>query len=257
MAGKRGKGRAQAPREKLIEVCPVEADRYPLGQGPLAHEVTLSAFAIARTAVSNEQFAPFITAGGYHDESLWSALGWRWQQSKAVTMPAFWDDSRLNHAWQPVVGICWYEALAFTRWLARSTGTGWRLPTEAEWEAAARGHETQVRLNPAHVNSAEQGLGRTWSVFGNGAVSWCGAHDLTGNVWEWCSTRWGHNWQSLDYPYPYQADDGREDLDGSHARIMRGGSWFDSFAQAHPSERGRYLPGSRGSNIGFRLAHSL
>lgn len=84
--------------------------------------------------------------------------------------------------------------------------------------------------------------------------SWCGAEDLCGNVWEWTSSRWGRNWQTLDYRYPYHAGDGREDPTGSHARVIRGGSWFDLLREAHPANRGRYLPGSRGSNIGFRLA---
>lgn len=87
-------------------------------------------------------------------------------------------------------------------------------------------------------------------------ISWCGASDLCGNVWEWCSTRWGRNWQTLEYEYPYKEGDGREFLDGSQARVMRGGSWFDPLTEVNPANRGRYLPGSRGSNIGFRLARS-
>jgi formylglycine-generating enzyme required for sulfatase activity len=239
-------------------VCHVAAGNYPIGDDRLplsrpAHLVKLASFAIGLTAVTNAQFAHFVDAGGYADETLWSEMGWRWQSHRRETHPAFWNDPNFNHPLQPVVGLCWYEADAFARWLSRETGQLWRLPTEVEWEAAARG-SGEISLKPAQVNTAEQGLGRTWSALGNGQISWCGARDLCGNVWEWCSTRWGHNWQTLDYPYPYSVADDREDQNGSHARVMRGGSWFDNFSQAHPANRGRYLPGSRGSNIGFRLA---
>lgn len=240
-------------------VCHVAAGDYPMGDDRLqystpAHQVAVAAFDIALTAVTNAQFAHFINAGGYQSENLWSEMGWRWQKSKNEIRPGFWDDANFNHALQPVVGVGWYEADAFARWLSLATGEHWRLPSEIEWEAAARGMANHVVLASAEVNSAERGTGRTWSALGNGQVAWCGARDLCGNVWEWCSTRWGRNWQSLDYTYPYRVDDGREDLSGSHARVMRGGSWFDSLAQAHPANRGRYLPGSRASNIGFRLA---
>jgi formylglycine-generating enzyme required for sulfatase activity len=221
-----------------------------------AHVVHLNAFTISQTVVTNAHFADFIRAAGYTTENLWSEMGWRWQTHKAETQPGFWHDHLFNHPLQPVVGVCWYEADAFTQWLSGETAIAWRLLTEVEWEAAARGLDSNTTLDPRQVNSVERGLGRTWSALGNGQVSWCGARDLCGNVWEWCSTRWGHNWQSLDYPYPYDALDGREDLSGSHARVMRGGSWFNPLAEAHPSYRGRYLPGSRGSNIGFRLAYT-
>lgn len=243
-------------------VCHVAAGSYPIGDDRLdssrpAHQVTLAGFAIGLTVVTNEQFALFMAAGGYQTERVWSTMGWRWQKNKQETQPAFEDDPRFNHALQPVVGVGWYEADAFARWLTLETGQQWRLPTEVEWEAAARGQAGEITLERAQVNSAERGLGRTWSALGNGQVAWCGAHDLCGNVWEWCSTRWGRNWQSLDYIYPYNSDDGREDLDGSYARVMRGGSWYDAFAQAQPANRGRYLPGSRASNIGFRLARDV
>jgi len=244
-----------------IDICEVPAGRYPIGDNTIsasrpAHTVTLAAFAIGLTAVTNAQFASFVEAGGYADQRVWSEMGWRWQEHKRDAYPAFWHDPQFNQPDQPVVGLCWYEADAFTRWLARETRLAWRLPTEAEWEAAARGPDDEAP-KPRLYNTAERGLGHPWPVTTATNVSWCGALDLCGNVWEWCSTRWGRNWQTLDYRYPYDADDGREDPGGSHARVMRGGSWFDPLTEANPANRGRYLPGSRGSNIGFRLARSF
>ncbi len=245
----------------MIETCTVPAGIYPIGDDMLpfarpVHEVALNTFAIGQMAVTHEQFAEFVAAGGYHTKNVWTEMGWHWLRSKDEDHPAFWEDARFNHSLQPVVGVCWYEALAFARWLALESKIAWRLPTEAEWEAAARGPQSaSPMIEPQQINSVERDIGRPWSALGNGGQGWCGAYDMLGNVWEWCSTRWGRNWQTLDYAYPYQADDGREDLDGSHARVMRGGSWFDPLPQ--PATRGRYLPGSRGSNIGFRLADDL
>lgn len=218
-----------------------------------AHTVNVNAFRICRVAVTCLHFAPFILDGGYEDEALWSAMGWRWRSGKDERAPAFWADPRFNRPNHPVVGVSWYEAQAFAAWLARRSGLPWRLPTEAEWESAARGPTDLPPPDPMRINSAERGFAGTVSVTWQGNVAWCGALNLLGNVWEWTATRWGRNWQSLDYPYPYDAADGREDPGGSHARVMRGGSWFDSIHEAHPAARARYLPGSRGSNIGFRL----
>ncbi|MBI5667124.1 MAG: SUMF1/EgtB/PvdO family nonheme iron enzyme [Chloroflexi bacterium] len=244
-----------------IEICEIPAGQYPLGDEALLasrpeHTVHLKAYAVARTAVTNAQYAAFLAADGYNNPAYWTEMGWRWRRGKSNERPVFWDDRRFNAPDQPVVGVSWYEALAFTVWLASVAGLPWRLPTEAEWEAAARGVEGRAPL-PRVYNTAERGVGRPWPVTKPSNESWCGAADLCGNVWEWCSTRWGRNWQTMEYGYPYNAGDGREDLQGSYARVMRGGSWFDPLSEANPANRGRYLPGSRGSNIGFRLARSI
>jgi formylglycine-generating enzyme required for sulfatase activity len=250
-----------------IAICQVSAGVYPIGDDTIpysspAHTVKLEAYAIGMTAVTNQQFAAFIDAGGYQEARYWSEMGWRWQSHKQLEYPAFWHDLAFNQPSQPVVGVCWYEADAFSLWLAHETGVEWRLPSEVEWEAAARGsmgHKWPVGRapDPNLTNTLEHGLGHPWPAMDVGNVSWCGAHDLCGNVWEWCSTRWGRNWQIMDYIYPYDRHDGRENLSGSHARLIRGGSWDNPLAEAQPAYRARYLPGSRASNIGFRLAQSL
>ncbi|MBL8157226.1 MAG: SUMF1/EgtB/PvdO family nonheme iron enzyme [Anaerolineae bacterium] len=240
-----------------LPLCPIPAGSYRIGddQRPISrpeHTVALGAYSIMRTTVTNADFLGFVAAKGYTEESLWSEMGWRWLQGKPVTQPHYFGDPSFNRPEQPVVGVCWYEAQAFARWISRETGQEWRLPTEAEWEAAVRGPEDQPP-DARTGNTAERGPSYAWAVTKVGNTAWCGAEDLLGNVWEWCSSRWGRNWQTLEYPYPYQTGDGREDPEGSHARIMRGGSWFDPVWEAQPANRGRYLPGSRASNIGFRL----
>ena len=255
--------RDEAPIKVVIDLTThhVPAGTYTIGAAadpvsPPPHRLTLPAFAIGEIAVTNAQFVAFIEAGGYHEASYWSDYGWRWQQNKQVEHPAFWDDRNFNHPLQPVVGLCWYEADAFCHWLSAVTGDRWQLPSEAEWEAAAAAPDGET-IPVEWINSAALDIGRTWAALGRGAVSWCGARDMLGNVWEWTRSRWGRNWQSLDYPYPYDPADGREDRSGSHARVMRGGSWFDGPDVARPTHRGRYLPGSRGSNIGFRIVKDV
>lgn len=244
-----------------IEIREIPAGDYPIGEDALLHSrpehtVSLKAFALATTVVTNAQYAGFLAADGYNRQALWTDMGWRWRRGKGNERPTFWTDRRFNPPDQPVVGIAWYEALAFTVWLASATGLPWRLPTEAEWEAAARGPDGRAPM-PRLYNTVERGLGHPWPVTKPSNESWCGVADMCGNVWEWCSTRWGRNWQTMEYAYPYNDGDGREFLGSSNARVMRGGSWFDPLTEANPANRGRYLPGSRGSNIGLRLARSI
>lgn len=246
-----------------MAVCLVPGGHYTIGsenfpESQPAHIVTLADFEIGRTVVTNQHFAAFIQAGGYKSPEYWTEAGWRWQAHRQEVAPGFWDDANFNHALQPVTGVSWYEADAFARWLRLATGQPWRLLTEAEWEVAARDPKTsEWTPNPKQLNTVEHNLGRPWSALGMGHISRFGVYDMCGNVWEWTTSRWGRNWQTLEYYFPYVADDGREDLSGSYARVIRGGSWFDALPKAHPSHRGRYLPGSRGSNIGFRLARTL
>ncbi len=239
----------------LDNMINIPAGDYPIGHSnfPLSrpvHTYPIQAFHIMSGTVTNKQFAEFVSAGGYRNDAYWSEMGIRWRNSKAVVMPAFWGNPQFDMPQQPVVGVSWYEALAYSQWLSSETDIHWRLPTEIEWEVSAQADGT------GQIHHAGSGLPKPIQAIGKGYQSSHGAWNLLGNVWEWCSTRWGHNWQTLDYPYPYTVTDGREDLSGSYARIMRGGSWFDPLQEAHPSKRARYLPGSRGSNIGFRLVAS-
>ena len=238
----------------MIFTTAIPSDEYPLGNTGFQtshpiHSIRLSSFDISLTAISNQQFAEFVSAGGYQDESLWTQSGWKWQSNKQITIPHYWQDKLFNRPEQPVVGISWYSAMAFAQWLSRITNEKWTLPTEAQWEASI---SAEGLSHPDTINSAEKGLDYPIAV-DKGHIASNGLVNMLGNVTEWTLSRWGHNWQSLDYPYPYVTDDGREDPSGSHARVMRGGSWFDPIQHCHPAYRARYLPGSRGSNIGFRV----
>lgn len=242
------------------------------------HRLAINAFAIGKYPVTNAEFAEFIAAGGYVTETYWTAMGWKWQQGRLGAknglqdpLPAFWHEPRLNQPRCPVVGVSWYEAVAFCNWMTRRDVSVkrlerlvYRLPTEAEWEYAARGENSARnfpwgdRFERGRANTAEAGFGGTTPVshFPAG-VSPFGVWDLAGNVFEWTLSKWGGNWQALEFAYPYRANDGREDVQGSGARVMRGGSWFNGYQEALCAYRSRYLAGSRGSNIGFRVARVL
>ena len=224
------------------------------------HRLELPAFAIARFPVTNADFAEFIAAGGYTIPRYWTQMGWRALAARPYDAPPFWEDAHFNSPSQPVVGVTWYEAVAFCNWLTEGDRQPFSLPSEAEWEYAARGAESARnfpwgdRYELGRANTAELGFGATTPVdrFPAGASPF-GAWDLSGNVFEWTRSRWGPNWQDLEYLYPYRPEGDREELEGSGARVMRGGSWFNRYPEALCAYRSRYLAGSRGSNIGFRI----
>lgn len=235
------------------------------------HHHPMRAFAIGKYPVTNAQFAEFITDGAYANPALWTAMGWKWEQGRLASKgaqsepaPGFWHDPLLNRPGQPVVGVSWYEAVAFCSWLGTRDGGTYRLPTEAEWEYAARGANSARnfpwgdRFEPGRANTVEAGLGTTSPVtqFPAG-VSPFGVWDMAGNVFEWTLSKWGVNWQELQFPYPYRPNSECEAMEGSGARVMRGGSWFNPYQEALCAYRSRYLAGSRGSNIGFRVLQIL
>jgi formylglycine-generating enzyme required for sulfatase activity len=196
------------------------------------HPVTLSAFWLDRTEVTNAQFVRFAK---FVREVRPAGRG-----SGAV------EDGKDRY---PVVNIPWRAALAYCRW------AGKRLPTEAEWEYAARGSagrkypwgNTWDERNARFAgNHGSQGAAPVGSY--PAGASPFGALDMAGNVWEWVST--------LYMPYPYRATDGRESLSIEGRHVLRGGSWFLNPWDLRSSNREFGEPGYRSVYIGFRCAQS-
>ena len=174
--------------------------------------------------------------------------------------PGFWEDSRFNQPAQPVVGVSWFEALAYCAWLSAQTEENVGLPTEVEWEAAARGKNGRIfaygnMYDPNHCNVVETHIRTSTPVgiFLSGRTPEK-VFDLTGNVWEWTSSIWGRTFIVPDYPYPYEAGDGRENLvDGLSRRVVRGGSFAYSRPGSRAMARGNNSVTARESGYGFRL----
>ena len=189
------------------------------------HRVKLDAFRIARVPITNVQYQLFVETTG-HDA------------------PSHWEEGRppKDIESHPVTNVSWDDAMAYCRWLSQVTGKQITLPSEAEWEKAARG-ERDKRAYPwgdgfdaVRCNSRELGLGGTTPVgiFQEGASPY-GLLDMSGNVWEWTL--------SLDQPYPYRGEDGRNEVEAAGNRVVRGGSWFDYQWHARCAVRYRLIPG--------------
>jgi formylglycine-generating enzyme required for sulfatase activity len=221
-------------------------------------------YAISVCPVTVGQFRAFITAGAYAHRGYWTAAGWRLSEGRAH--PDHWHDPEwAGNGRSPVIGVSWYEAYAYARWLAETSGRAYRLPTEAEWEKAARGG---LQIPNWHGGLIENPLPtREWPWgdeapderrlnFGNAVghtapvgsypagASPYGALDMAGNVWEWCGSRWAK-------PYTFPED---TNPDGEEDRVVRGGSWFNTAGQARCAYRLRLLANLRfDHDVGFRL----
>jgi len=170
------------------------------------HQVNLPAFEIGKYPVTNREYQAFVRGAGYRPPEGWDG-----------------DEYPPGKGDHPVVNVIWRDAVAYCRWLSQETGRPFRLPTEAEWEKAARGSDGRQypwgnEFDPAKCNTRESGPGETTPVgqYPDGASPY-GALDMAGNVWEWCS--------SLYESYPYDPGDGRENLEAEGRRVLRGGAF--------------------------------
>jgi formylglycine-generating enzyme required for sulfatase activity len=229
-----------------------EQGRFRREQPP--HTVTLPDYTIGKTPVTVGQFRTFVEAGGYRLRRWWTESGWQWRTRQGRTRPDHWDetpwtdDDRL-----PVVGVSWYAAVAYCRWLSEDTGRVYRLPTEAEWEKAARGVDGRLfpwgdAFETTRCNMRHSGLGRTVPVgsYSPAGDSPYGCVDMAGNVSEWTQSRF--------LPYPYDPGDGRDDPAGDRERVTRGGSWHSPVLRVRTVARGMNDPFFTDSDLGFRCA---
>jgi formylglycine-generating enzyme required for sulfatase activity len=252
-------------------------DSFTMGDGTYGPNVSESLsynFTMSKYEISNSQFAQFIADGGYTTQTYWTANGWAQKTSGGWTQPAYWTDGNFNGANQPVVGTSWYEAVAYCNWRSVKEGltaaynssgqanlsaTGYRLPTEVEWEyAAAKGASGQAERIYAwgdtwDSSKAVYNATRTADV---GSKSIAGGDtlqslaDMSGNVSEWCSDnlQWDMNVESRT-DRCYFVDDST-----SQFFVLRGGAWNNSVeGDFRCACRHNYSPHYRNNDVGFRV----
>lgn len=199
------------------------------------HEVPLEAFRISKYPVTNDQYAQFVAATGHQPPEHW----------RSNTPPA----ELFNH---PVVNVSWHDANAYCAWVSQQRGELVRLPTEAEWEKAARGIDGRVypwgnEFDTNRCNMGDTGIDTTATVgiFPSGNSPY-GVADMAGNVWEWTSSQYQN--------YPYRPDDGREEQTGNAARTLRGGAFFNGEDDIRCALREvDHLPTNSSYFVGFRF----
>ncbi len=200
------------------------------------------------------------------DDEFERALDAHWQPRRR-TEPQFWHDRRFTGPLKPVVGVSWYEARAYCQWLAAQSGLPVHLPTEVQWEAAARGQEGRTypwgdSFAPLRANTWEAHLQQPTpvGVFPSGDAPE-GIADMAGNAYEWTSSLAGHltgEAGGVHYDYPYDPSDGREDPQAppTVARVCRGGAWDDDASATRCISRIQALPAGASHNNGLRLVVS-
>lgn len=250
------------PKPKITLPQPFDWCYIPAGQTTLTpnaydkdiyvtHDKTVEvpAFWMAKYPITNAQFRAFIDDGGYQNETWWTRGGLKKIQAEGWTQPAQWESSRWTGDDYPVVGVSWYEAVAFSIWLRHKSNYKISLPTDAQWQRAAQGDDGRAYpwgddWNGDFCNNKvpPQNADRTMPVthFEQVGQSPYGVVDLSGNVFEWCLTVY-HN--------------GKDDLDDTTSRIARGGSYYHDLAnQFTTTFRSRNYPYRRYSFLGFRIA---
>lgn len=230
------------------------------------HRVRVRAFEIGKYPVTVGQFAEFVEDTGFLTEAdrrdcsnVWvhnrleAVRGVNWRCNAGGFAHA------QDEADHPVVHVSWNDAQAYCLWLSRRTGHSWRLPSEAEWEYAARGGPHHAKSNPPYSGGADldavawhagNAEGQTHPV-GTRRPNALGILDMSGNVLEWCADCWRDSYQEA-------GDDGRAfDTGDCSARVVRGGSWRSGSHWCRVSFRSQFAQSSPADDVGFRVVREV
>jgi sulfatase modifying factor 1 len=285
-------------QEPMLDMVLVEGGTFRMGdtfgdgrpdERPL-HAVSVSSFWLSRYEISVGQFGQFVQDSGYLTTAerqggwlVWTGAAWERKANASWKNPYFLQNER-----GPVVMVSWYDAVEFCNWLSRReklipfyivrgpavmenwSANGYRLPTEAEWEYAARGGGKAYKYSwgngDPEGNVADERLKMSFSAWpftiwsgymdgytftapvGSYPPNELGLHDLSGNVWEWCND-WYGSYAAGEQTNPRGPSSGV-------TRTLRGGAWTDGPEALRASFRSGRLPDGRGVNSGFRPARS-
>ena len=215
-------------------------------EGP-RHRALIQAHALAHRLVTNGEWQRFIEDGGYATPTLWVSDGWDWVRREGIEAPLYWREGGMRFGLdglqpldpaEPVSHISWYEADAYARW------AGARLPTEAEWEAAAAG------LDPDGGNQ----LDAAGPVRPRTAPAGEGLRQMFGDLWEWTGSAF------LPYPRFRPAEGTVGEYNGkfmANQFVLRGGSCATPRGHVRASYRNFFYPHQRGMYSGLRLARDV
>lgn len=198
------------------------------------HRVWVDAFQLAACQVTNADYAEFLRATG-------------------TQPPPFWSDPNFDHPEQPVVAVSWFEAVQYCEWLCEISSKPFRLPTEAEWERAARGG-VDGKLFPWGNDPPEslQDYAKRWKdgpePVARSAIRGFGVHDLCENVHEWCG-----DWYQPDY-YAVSPEHNPRGPERGERRVSRGGSWRHHIKVTRCAARSSIPPQFQYADYGFRVA---
>ena len=216
-----------------IDWVEIPQGNFIYGEGEEQTQISLPEFHMSRFPITYWQFGAFIKNDGYNNRTYWTEQGWNWKQKHHVLAPLLWDAVEWHVADHPVVLITWFEAVAFCKWLSKAVGFSVRLPTEQQWEKAARGPDgltypwgNTYQKGIANINDtyfpgyrADPVMLRLAKpVYDSSSPSPYGVRDMSGNVWEWCRV-------------------GNTDVDEAaiepHSnQPLRGGSWYFNYEYA-------------------------
>jgi len=266
-------GGTRLPAEVIVPGGPftmgTSAEPWALDNERPAHQVHVDTFAIDTVPVTNGAYQRFMAAGGYDDPRWWREAGWAHRNEAKLVAPRFWE--RDGDTWvrtrfgvtepvpanEPVVHVSWYEADAYARWAGR------RLPTEAEWEKAARFDPATGRSRrfpwgddeptPVHANLGQRHLRPAEVGAYPGGVSPLGVRQLIGDVWEWTGSDF-HGYPGFA-PFPYR--EYSEVFFGPEYKVLRGGSFGTDAVACRGTFRNWDYPIRRQIFAGFRCARDV
>lgn len=205
------------------------------------HTVDLNEYFIGKYPITNREYQAFIKDAKYKT-------------------PQDWDGDQFpgEKGGHPAVFVSWEDANAYCKWLSEKTGKNYRLPTEAEWEKAARGEEGRIypwgnEFDSQKVNSSEHGINNTSEVgqFSPVGDSPYGCADMAGNVWEWCSDIFDEQ----EYKKRRDGELKSQTTEIGKFRVLRGGSWANDRWPIRCARRNKGIPNMIKSSTGFRVAH--